>query len=163
MFGWRGGGEDVADLPAFEHHGVGDEGAMATPGDGFCAHDGGWGGRGDLREFGEAFGELRGGHVIGVTAERRVAPAGVDGIFAAVTAAAEGFQMRVSDAGCVERGCQFFGVELGDVAGFGDGADVHEMADAVGVEEGDELFNGVGGVADGVEDSLRHASMVAIF
>ena len=82
VFGGGGGGEDVADLPAFQHHGVGDEGAMAAPRDGFGAHDGGGSGACDLGEGGEAFGEVRRGHVVGVTAEGCVAPAGVDGVFA---------------------------------------------------------------------------------
>jgi hypothetical protein len=34
------------------------------------------------------------------------------------------------------------------------------VADAVGLEESDELLNGVGGVADGVEDVGRHRSIV---
>ena len=82
------GGEDVADLPALEHHGVGDEGAVAAPGDGFGAHDGGGCCGGDLSEGGEAFGELRSGHIVGIAAEGCVAPAGVGGAFARRAAAA---------------------------------------------------------------------------
>jgi len=68
--------------------------------------------------------------------------------------------MRVFDVGGAERGCEFVGVELRNVAGFGDGSDVDEMADVVSMEERDELFDGVGGVADGEEDIGCHRSIV---
>jgi len=34
-------GKDVDDLPAADEQGIGDEGAVAAPGDGFSTHDGG--------------------------------------------------------------------------------------------------------------------------
>ena len=49
---------------------------------------------------------------------------------------------------------------MGDVAGFGDGAHIDKVTDAVGVEECDELFDGVRGVADGEDDVLRHYLIV---
>lgn len=116
VFAGGGSGEDVADMPAFEHHGVGDEGAVAAPGNGFSAHDCSWGGACDLREGGQAFCELWRGHVVGIATKGCVAPAGVDGVFAGVAAAAEGFQLRVMNLGGVERGRQCVGVELGNVA-----------------------------------------------
>lgn len=102
MFGGGDGGEDIADLPAFEDEGVGDEGAVTAPWDGFGAHDGGGSVAGNFDQGGEAFGELRSGHVVGVSAERGVAPADVDGVLAAATAASERFEMGVGDAGCAE-------------------------------------------------------------
>ena len=68
--------------------------------------------------------------------------------------------MRVGDVGGAKRGCEFVGVELGDVAGFGDGADVDEMAHVVRVQQCDELLDRVGGVTDGEEDVWRHSSIV---
>ena len=161
VFGGGGGGEDVADLPAFEDQGVGDEGAVAAPGDGFGTHDGGGGSGGDLSEGVEAFGELGSGHVVGVSAKGCVAPAGVGGVFAAVTAAAEVFHVGVVDGCCVEGGCEGFGVELRDVAGFGDGANIDEVTDSVGIEKRDELFDGVSGVADG-EEKKRHTVILLL-
>ena len=134
---------------------------MTAPWDGFGAHDGGAGSVGDSNEFGEAFGKLRSGHVVGVAAKRGVAPSGVDGVFAAVAAAAEGFEVGVLNSGRVERGRERVGIELGDVPGLGDGTDINEMADALGVQQGKELFNRVRGVTDGEEDLLRHSSMIA--
>jgi len=49
---------------------------------------------------------------------------------------------------------------LRNVAGFGDGADVDEVTDAACAEECDELFDGVGGVADGEDGGLRHELIV---
>lgn len=160
VLGGGGGGEDVADLPALEDQGVGDEGAMAAPGDGFGAHDGGGSRAGDLREGVEAFGELRGCHVVGVSAEGGVAPAGVDGVLAAVAAAAKGFQVGVVDIGGTQRGCERVGIELRHMARFGNGADVDEMADGVRFQKLNKLFDGVRGVADGEEGSIRHRLMV---
>lgn len=160
MLGSGGGAEDVADLPAFENEGVRDEGAVTAPGDGFGAHDGGGSGSGDLGERREAFGKRRSGDVVGVSAERGVAPAGVGGVFAAVSAASEVLDVGVGDSGGVERGGKSVGVELRDVAGFGNGADVDEVADAVRIEQRNELFDGVGGVTDGEEGGLRHYSSV---
>ncbi len=144
VFGGWGFREDVADFPVFEHHRVGDERAVAAPGDGFGAHDGGRSCACYFGEGGEAFGKLRGGHVVGIAAEGCVAPAGVDGVFAGVAAAAEGFQMRVIDVGGAERGCQCVGIELRNVARFGNGADVDEMMHMVRVQQFDELFDRVG-------------------
>ena len=68
--------------------------------------------------------------------------------------------MGVFDVGCSERGREFVGVELRDVAGFGDGADIDEMLHVVRVQQCDELFDGVGGMADGEEDVERHSFIV---
>lgn len=149
VFGGGCGGKNVADVPTLEGHGVGDKGAMAAPGDGLGAHDRG---RGRARYFGQsgdAFGELRRGHVVGVAAEGGVAPAGVGGVFVGVASAAEGFQMRVVNVGGTERGRQFVGVELRNVARFRDGTDIDEMFHVVRVQQIEELFDGVGRVTDG--------------
>jgi hypothetical protein len=160
VFDGCGGGQDIADLPVFQNQGVGDEGAVTAPWDGFGAHDGGRRGAGNFNEGGEAFSELRRDHIVGVSAEGGVAPAGVDGVLARVAAAAEVLEVRVADVGGGEGGCEGFGVELRHVAGFGDGANVDQVTDSVSVEERDELFDGVGGVADGEENGARHDSIV---
>lgn len=84
--------------------GVGYEGAVAAPGNGFCAHES----AGFL--FGEDDGapegcfEFGGLHVVGVAAETRVAPACVDGIFFGMAEATESFEMDVADFVGVEGG-----------------------------------------------------------
>ena len=68
---------DVVDWVAARDQGIGDQGAVAAPGDGLGAHDGdGFGGRsvGQGFEGGLKFGGL---HVIGITAEGLVAPSGI--------------------------------------------------------------------------------------
>lgn len=52
-------------------------------------------------------------------------------------------------------------VELRNVAGFWDGANIDEMLHVVRVQQSDELFDGVGGVADGEEDVECHSLIVA--
>jgi len=46
------------------------------------------------------------------------------------------------------------------MAGFGNRADIYKVADSVGAEKREELFDGVGGVADGEKDVWRHYSSV---
>lgn len=99
MFSGGCSSQDVADVPALEHHSVGDEGAVTAPGHGFSAHDHGGSCAGYFDEGGEAFGELRRCHIVRIAAKRCVAPTGVDGVFAGVAATAESFQMREFDIG----------------------------------------------------------------
>ena len=93
---------------------------MTAPRDRFGAHDRDRLGTGDLNECFESFGELRCGHVVGVTAEGCVSPTGVDGVFARVATATERLQMCVADAGGVKRGFKHVCVELRAVARFWD-------------------------------------------
>ena len=48
-----------------------------------------------------------------------------------MAASTEIFHVRVADAGCVQRARERVGVELRDMAGFGNGADIDEVADGV--------------------------------
>jgi hypothetical protein len=68
--------------------------------------------------------------------------------------------MRVVDIGGAERGFERVGVELRNMSGLRDGAHVSKMTNAVRIQQRDELFNRVSGVADGEEDSLQHYSIV---
>jgi len=52
-----------------------------------------------------------------------------------VAESAERFQVDVADAGGVQRSRQVIGAELRIAAGFRDGADVDEPADAVGLKQ----------------------------
>jgi hypothetical protein len=49
---------------------------------------------------------------------------------------------------------------LGNVAGFGDGADVDKMSNRMGLEQRDELIEGMRGMADGEEDAGCHSPIV---
>ena len=152
--------DDVEDLPTPNRERVGDERTMATPGNGFSAHDGRACCACNLNEDVEAFGELRRDHVVGVSAEGCVSPSGVDGIFAAMAAASEGFDVRVSDACGVEQSGERVGVELWNMARLGNGPHVDEVTNSARCEESNELFERASGVADGEEDGLRHCSIV---
>jgi len=131
-----GGGHDVGDGDAAGGEGVGDEGSVAAPGDGFGAHDGEAAGACKLDEFQEIAFEVGGLHVVGIAAEAKIAPGGVGGIFARVAETAESGHVEVFDTGIGEGLWKILLIELGVMPRFRDGADVDEEVDAVGLEEG---------------------------
>jgi len=144
-----GGCEDVLDLDPAGGQGVGDQRAVASPGDGFRAHDQRGRAGGEFDETGKSLAEGRGLHVIGIAAKAGVLPAGVDGILAGVAESPEPRQMDVLDATLVQRIGELILAELRIAARFGDGADVDEPPDAVRLEHFEELLDGERGVSDG--------------
>ena len=105
---WLGvvGADDVENLPALGDELVGDEAAVAAPGEGFGAHDGGARVAGEGLEFVERSFEFFGEHVVGVGGEGGDVPGGVVGGFdvARGAAAAEVGEVGVGDAEVLERG-----------------------------------------------------------
>lgn len=126
---------DMKDAPASYGKGVGDEGAVAAPGDDLGAHDGYALLTSEGFQFGEARVEFGGGHVVGVASKGGVAPAGVRRVFGGMAQTSQGFQMQVADA----RGLQFAGqmiyAKLGMRARFGDGAYINQELDVVSMQE----------------------------
>jgi len=119
-----GRGHDVGYGDAAGGEGVGDEGSVAAPGDGFGAHDGEAVGACKIDEFQEIAFEVGGLHVIGIAAEAEVAPAGVRGIFAGMAETTEARHVEVFDTGIGEGLWKILLIELGVMPRFGDGADV---------------------------------------
>src|SRR5690606_16802868 len=76
---WLGGARthDVRDGDAAHGERVGDERAVAAPGDRLSAHDGDLFTTGEVDQFVERRGKLRRLHVVGKAAERGVAPSSV--------------------------------------------------------------------------------------
>jgi hypothetical protein len=129
--------------------GIGNERTMATPGHGFGTHQcrrAGFGQGDGAIERGREFRSL---HVIGIAAKTRIAPTEIHRISARRSQAAEFFQVNIADAGGAKRSGQSVGVELRIVTRLGDGADVDELPDTMGVEELKESLDRAGGVADG--------------
>ena len=90
-----------------------DKRAMATPPDCFGAHDrGGAGFRSNVEQALDSFLELLRLHVIGVTAERRVAPRSVARVWFGFSFAAQLREMFVTDSVRVQRFRQRVLVEL---------------------------------------------------
>ena len=81
-------------------------------------------------------------HVIRIAPETRVAPAGVGGIFAGVPQAAQGRHMCVFNTLCRKAGGQGRAIELGILARTGKGADVHEMTDAIRLQQHNKVLDG---------------------
>ena len=65
--------------------------------------------------------------------------------------AAEGWQVEILNVMAGEGVAEVLCIELRHAAGAGDGADIDEEFDFVLGEDGEKLFEGAGGVSDGVE------------
>lgn len=123
--------QDMQNLDASDDQGVGDEAAMAAPGDRFGAEDDGGMRRGAAHQALEGGGELRGLHVVGVAAEGLDPPGGMLGVGARGAPAAEVGLVEVVDAGPGEGRRQGFARELRMAPRGGIAPDVDEPADAV--------------------------------
>ena len=138
------GAQDVQNFDAMGDQGVGDEPAVAAPGHGFGAEDGGGGLGGAPDEPLQGGGEFRGFHVVGVAAERFDPPGGMLGVGTGGAPAAEVWLVDVPDAGPVEGGGQGIARELRVTPGAGIAPDVHEHLDAVLGQQVEELSDGTG-------------------
>src|SRR6266850_1368938 len=91
--------EDVQHFQSARLQGIRDEGAMATPPDCFRAHDGGWACfRSNVEQSLDSFLELLRLHVIGITAERRVAPRNVARVWLGFSFSAQLREMFVTNS-----------------------------------------------------------------
>ena len=140
--------EDVADFdpPGFE--GVGDQAAVAAPGDRFSAEDGDRPGAAQGDEPFQGRGELGALHVVGVAAEGFHPPGGVRRVGPGGAPAAKARLVHVFDAGPGERCRQGVAGKLWKTPGAGVAADVHQQLDAVFGQQRQELADGARGVAD---------------
>ncbi len=151
-----GAAHDVLDVIAAHQQGVGDEGAMAAPGERLGAHerDWSWTLRGQGQQLLQAGLKLGGLHIVGKAAERLVAPALVGRIGAGVAQAAQAGQVSIVDAGGLQAVGQGFTVELRVTPGAGDGAHIHHPRDAVHVQQVDEFIQRPRRVTDGQYEGL---------
>lgn len=161
------GSHDVFHGVAADGEHVGDERAMAAPGNGFGAHDGAGLCPGKAFEAGERGGEFGSLHVVGETAKTGIVPAGVDGIGARVAQAAQFWEVGVGDVRAAKGLGEGVMIELRIVAGLRNGAHVDETFDVVRFQEREEVVDGTVGMANGEEERLRgdtlgrtHASII---
>ena len=142
------GAENVLDIHAAGEERVGDQRAVATPGNGFGAHDGGGLLGGDFYERFDSGGEFGSLHVIGKSAEAGIFPSGINAVARGVAQAPEVFHRSVINPRSVKRFGEFVGVELRIVARARNGADIHHALDAVGFQKPEELLDGMVRVPD---------------
>jgi hypothetical protein len=144
-------GPDVDDAPAAAAESVGDQAPVAPSPIPLRAHDRGGLAARKLLEPLEAGGELVGLHVLGVAAERVVAPhrRGPSGGPARPPASAELLAERlVVDSGGGERVAKRAGIELRMAPRARKPPDVAQDLDAMTAEEGDETVDRVRGMPD---------------
>src|ERR1700731_2767150 len=91
-------GHDVLNMHATHEQGVSNQRAMTAPRYCFGAHDRRAFGARQLEQAFDALPEFVASHIVGVTPEGIVAPAGIDRIPLWVTETSEGFQVRVVNA-----------------------------------------------------------------
>nr|DAT13485.1 MAG TPA: hypothetical protein [Bacteriophage sp.] len=133
---------------------VGNQAAVATPPQGFGAHDGGGGLPGGMQENGKPRGELRCGHIVGVAVEAPVAPECVAlwrDIGRAAAQAAEFGNVAVGDAVSGEGLPQRIPVVLRMAVRAGQFAHIGNAADAVFLQQADKFADGAAAVADGID------------
>ena len=145
---------DMHDLNAPGNQGVRDQPAMAAPGHGFCAQDRDRLASGALDQPLQSRLELWRLHVVRVAAEGFDAPGGVGRVGPGGTAAAEAGLMNVPDAGFGQGGGQGVARVLGMSPGAGEAPEGREGLGRVLGAQGQEVFDGARGVANG-EDG-RH-------
>src|ERR1017187_8969667 len=121
---------------------------MASPRYRFGAHDCRRRLRGEMDEFVQVLLERGRLHVIRKSAKPSVAPGGVDGIAPRMTQSAKPWQMLINDSRVLQTAGQIFLVELRVVPRTRDGSDIHQLPDAVRVQNTDELIDRMRGMAD---------------
>ena len=127
-----------------------DKRAMATPPDCFRAHNSGRPRfRRNVEQALDSFLELLRLHVIGVTAERRVAPRGIARVWLGFSFAAQLREMFVTDSVRVQRFRQRVLVELRITLGARPRAHVDQQLDLVFLEQRNEIIDSPCRVPDG--------------
>ena len=152
----RGAGRahDVLGLDAAHEQGIGDERAMAAPGQGLGAHQGKAVLARKQDQLLEILLELRRLHVIGIAAKRGVAPAAVDRVAPGMPQAAQPRHVNIADAGFFQRSRQRCLVELRVARRARQRAHVGYARDAVRAKQLDELVDRTRRMADGQD---RHS------
>ena len=130
---------------------VGDQRAVATPGNRLRAHHCDRPLRGQCVELGQTALEVVGEHVVGVAPEARVLPAGVRRVLACPAQAAEQWEMNVPKVATRKGRAERLAVELRIVARAWNRPDVDHDRHLRCTKEVDELVQRPRGVADRVE------------
>ena len=130
---------------------VGDERAVAAPGQRFRAHDDCGARLSELLEPGDPGPERFGLHVIGVPAKAGIAPTGVSGIRQWGTASSQRRQRLILDSNGRQALLERLGVEMRMSSRKGESPHVYENLDLMGLQEFRKCLDRVGRMADGPE------------
>jgi hypothetical protein len=147
--------EDVPNFDSAYGKGIADQGAVASPGHGFGAHDGRALQNGEIDQFVQGRLEFQRLHVIGKASERGIMPAPVERVDLRVPKPAEGLHVPVADAPVSEKYAQCFAVELRIVPGMGNRADIDKPANTVPLQQMDKLIYTLGRMAHGENNDRR--------
>jgi len=140
---------DVLDWDPSHRQRIGNQRPMATPGHSLGAHDRGPFTRCRLNQLLYACFECRGLHVIGVPAERGVAPARVGRVPPSVTKPPELRHMRIADTGLSKWSWKRLVIELRVITRARDGPHIYKALHAVSEQEVEEGFQRPGGMPYG--------------
>src|SRR5215471_15134063 len=142
--------ENVQHCHAARFKVIRDKRAMATPPHCFGAHDRGWTAlRSDIEQSLDSFLELFSLHIIGVSAERRVAPRSVARVWFGFSFAAELREMFVTDSVRAKRFGQRVLGELRITFRSGPRAHVRQYLDLVCLQQRNEFIDRSNRVPDG--------------
>src|SRR5215469_7922584 len=134
---------------------------MAVEVDSLGAHVGGGRLFGPSNEFGRGLLELGSEHIVGVVAETVIAQGDVRRFSENLLAiSAEAFHPDVTQAGCGETLFERIAIEVRQPARHGKGSNVGQSLDLVRLQRGQQLVEGAGGVADGVESGQKESAQV---
>ena len=157
LCGWRlRRAHDVFDRNSADGERVGNERTMTTPRNRFGAHDGDLLLPGQFDEFLQGRLEFWRLHVIGESAEARVAPAGIDRILLCVSKSAQRLHVPVTDPDAAELAPAAFVIELRIVTRARNCPHVHQLLDPVRFQHRDEFIQRMRRMADG-HDERRFA------
>ncbi len=143
---------NVPDGNAAHRQGIGNERPVAPPRDRFRAHRRRVPPFGQAQQFHQILLEFGGLHVVCVTAEVEIPPAGVNGIPERVAQATQAGHVDVLDPRQGQRFRNGFLIELRVVSRPRNGSNIHQQIHSVRPQHCQKLFHGTVGVADG-----RHA------
>ncbi len=131
--------DDVHNRAAAYRQGVGDEGTVTAPWDGFGAHHGDGFGAGEAEKLLQTPGEFLRLHVVGEASERKVLPSGVGRVRFCPAESSKAGKMQVSYAGSLERTGKNVHVELRIVSGPWNRSHVDDQSDSVFLQQCDKF------------------------
>ena len=149
---------DLAHLDASDEQRVRDQGPVAPPRKGFCAHQHDSFTPGELDAASQILSERRGLHVIGVAAEAGIPPPHVRGVASGTSQAAQSRHVPVMNPRTMEGWREMASIELRVVSRPRDRAHVNDPLDTVRLDQTDEVRYRSSRVTDRENDKRSHVS-----
>lgn len=152
---------DVPGHPASCEQRIRDHRSVAAPGDRLGAHDDCGCLRCRRHQVIHGVPKRRRLHIVGIAPEAGVLPSQVRGVLERLAQTTEFPGVTVSKPGLLQTLAKRFRVELRIMAGARDRAHVHQLTDAVGLQQGEKVLDRPGRVSDGPEETGRHQNILA--